>query len=188
MASRAGSGGGFTLIEVLTAMVLMGLVVAFAIPKLDLAAYRVSGGVRSVAALLQRAQRLAVTNQSNVNVLLDVAHNAIEIHEDVNNDNVIQPTERVRSHPLEEGVVFGLGGAPLRLYAPPVSFTRTLDGAPEIVFRRDGSASENGGLYVTTTAALRSSRPRDARSIEVTRATGRVSWYQYTGSAWVRKF
>lgn len=167
---------------------LMGLVVAFAIPRVDFSTYRVNGAVRGVSALIERAQRLAVTDQYNVNVLFDVANNALRIHEDANNDNAIQPGERVRSYPLGEGVVFGLGGAPARLYAAPIGLTRTQNGAPEIIFRRDGSASENGGFYITTTTALNAARPRDARSIEVTRATGRVNWYQFTGAAWVRRF
>ncbi len=177
-----------TLIEILIVVVMMGLVALFAIPRLDFTTYRVNGAVRGVAALIARAERQAVTSQYDVNVLFDVPNNAIKIHEDVNNDNVIQATERVRSYPLGEGVVFGTGGAPLRGIAAPVSFTRTLNGMPELIFRRDGSASENGGFYLTSLAAQRATRPKDARTIEVTRATGRVDWYQYTGTAWTRKF
>jgi prepilin-type N-terminal cleavage/methylation domain-containing protein len=180
---------GFTLVEILMVLALMGLVAMFAIPKLDFSAYRINGAVRGATALLARAQRLAVTNQYDVNVLFDVPNNALAIHEDVNNDNVIQSGERVVRYPLGEGVAYGLGGAPVRLYAPgPISFTRTQNAVPEIIFRRDGSASENGGFYITSTAALNSPRPKDGRSIEVIRSTGRAEWYQYNGSAWVRKF
>jgi len=85
--------------------------------------------------------------------------------------------------------VFGKGDAPIRVYTPaPISFTKLMGALPEIIYRRDGSASENGGFYITTTTALNSSRPQDARSIEVTRATGRAEWYQYNGSQWVKKF
>lgn len=185
---RTGDARGFTLIEIVMVVMLMGLIAAIAIPKLDIWAYRVNGAARGASAVLQRAQRLAVTNQSNVNVVFDTTHQALRIHEDANNDNVIQPTERVRAYPIGEGVLFGLGGAPQRLYAPSISFTRTLGGAPEIVFRRDGSASENGGFYITTAAAANAARPRDARSVEVTRSTGRVDWYQYDGAQWVRRF
>jgi Tfp pilus assembly protein FimT len=180
---------GFTLIEILMILALMGLVAMFAIPKLNFSSYRINGAARGVTALLARAQRLAVTNQYDVNVLFDVANNAIEIHQDANNDNVIQSDEQVRSYPLGEGVAFGLGGAPVRLYSPgPISFTRTLNAMPEIIYRRDGSASENGGFYITSTAALMEARPKDGRSIEVIRSTGRTEWYQYNGSAWMRKF
>jgi hypothetical protein len=67
-----------------------------------------------------------------------------------------------------------------------VSFTRRLTGMPALVFRRDGSASESGGLYLTTTRARLTATPQDARSIEVVRATGRAEWYRYDGSAWRR--
>jgi prepilin-type N-terminal cleavage/methylation domain-containing protein len=188
---RHGTAGrrGFTLVEILMTVVLIGLVATFAVPKLNWSAYRVNGAARAATGLLARAERLAVTGQYDVNVLFDVANNAIKIHEDANNDNVIQPTERVRSYPLGEGIVFGTGGAPARLYTTvPISFSRQLNGMFEIIFRRDGSASENGGFYITTTTAQNSSRPRDARSIEVIRSTGRAGWYQYTGSTWVQKF
>jgi prepilin-type N-terminal cleavage/methylation domain-containing protein len=181
--------GGFTIVEILMVVALMGLVAMFAIPKLDFSAYRINGAVRGVTALLARAQRLAVTSQYDVNVLFDVPNNALQLHDDVNNDNIVQSGERVLGFPLGEGVAFGLGGAPVRLYAPgPVSFTRTQNALPEIIFRRDGSASENGGFYITSTAALMSARPKDGRSIEVIRSTGRAEWYQYNGSTWVKKF
>jgi len=180
---------GFTLVEVILVIVLIGMVATFALPKLNWSAYRVNGAARAVTGLLARAQRMAVTDQYNVNVLFDVANNALKIHEDANDNNVIDAGERVRSYPLGEGVVFGIGGAPIRSYAPaPISFTKQQNGVLEIIFRRDGSASENGGFYITTTTALNSTRPQDARSIEVIRSTGRADWYQYTGSTWLQKF
>jgi len=187
--SRRANRAGFTLIEILMVIVLIAMVAAFGLPKLNWSGYRINGAVRGTTALIARAERMAVTDQFNVNVLFDVPNNQIKIHEDANNDNAIQAGERVRVYPLGEGIVFGRNGAPVRFYsATPVSFTRTQNGMPEIIFRRDGSASENGGFYITTTTALTSSRPQDARSIEVIRATGRVEWYQYNGSSWIKKF
>lgn len=180
---------GFTIIEVLMVVVLIGLIAGIAIPRMNIGSYRVNGAARSVASLLVRAQRLAVTNQYDVNVLFDVGSNAIRIHEDADEDNVIDASERVRRYPLGEGVVFGLGGAPTRpAGAGPVTFTRQLAGVAELIYRRDGSASENGAIYITTPNATEANRTRDARSIEVVRATGRPQWYTYTGTAWVRKF
>lgn len=179
---------GFTLIEIVMVMAVIGLLAALAIPKINFQSYRVNGAVRGLNGLMSRAQRIAVTNQANVNVLFDVSDNGVRIHEDDNNNNVIDPGERVRRYPLGEGIVYGLGGAPVRQYGAPVSFTRRLSGVQEVIFRRDGSASENGGIYVTTTGAATSARPGDARSLEVIRATGRTEWYRYSGSQWERKF
>jgi len=180
---------GFTMVEILMVIVLIAMVAAFGLPKLNFSGYRINSGVRSLTSLIERAQRMAVTDQNNVNVLLDVSHNQIKLHDDNNNDNNMQSGERVFTYPMPEGVTYGHNGAPTRIYsASPVSCSRTENGMREIIFRRDGSASENCGFYITTTTAQQSSRPQDARSIEVIRSTGRVEWYQYSGSGWIKKF
>lgn len=180
---------GFTIIELLMVMAIIAIISALALPKIDFSRYRIDAAVRGLASGLARAQRIAVTNQSNVNVLFDVSAKAFKIHEDENNDNVIQPTERVRQYPLGEGVEYGVGTAPTRTYSPaPITFTRQLGGLPEIIFRRDGSASENGAAYITSINATATGRTKDARSVELIQSTGRVEWYRYTGAAWQRKF
>jgi prepilin-type N-terminal cleavage/methylation domain-containing protein len=180
---------GFTLIEVLMVVVVIGLIAGVAIPRLNVNQYRVDAGVRSVASMLTQAQRMAVTQQYNVNVLFVTDQNAIRMHEDADNDNVIDGDERVRQLPIGENVVFGQAGAPNRPNGPgPITFTRRLDGIPELIFRRDGSASENGTVYVTSLNADAAGRVKEARAVEVLRATGRISWYKYSGSAWIQRF
>jgi prepilin-type N-terminal cleavage/methylation domain-containing protein len=180
---------GFTILELLMVMAIIAIISAVALPKLDFSRYRIDAGVRGLAAGLQRAQRMAVTNQSNVNVVFVTAQSAIRIHEDENNNNVMDPNERVRQYPLGEGVEFGLGPTPTRLYTPaPITFTRQLGGLPELIFRRDGSASENGAIYITSINATARNRTQDARSVELIEATGRIEWWRYTGAAWQRKF
>jgi prepilin-type N-terminal cleavage/methylation domain-containing protein len=180
---------GFTLVEAMIVVVIIGLIAAFAVPKLDFTRYRLNGAARSVVAVLNQAQRLAVTDQNNVNVLFDVANRAIIIHNDMNNNNQIDNGERARSYPIGEGAVFGLGpSVSARVYSPaPVTFTRRLSGKPELIFRRDGSASEAGAVYVSSTRSG-GRAAADTRSIEVTAATGRVEWYRFDGTAWTRKF
>ena len=72
-----------------------GLIAGVALPRLNVNQYRVDAGVRSVASMLTQAQRMAVTQQYNVNVLFITDQNAIRMHEDVDNDNVIDGDERV---------------------------------------------------------------------------------------------
>ena len=187
--TNARSERGFTIVEIVMVVVVIGLLAAFAVPKINITAYRINGGVRSVNGLLTRAQRLAVTNQFNTNVVFDVANSMVRIHEDDNNDNVADANERVRQYPIGENVEYGLGGAPVRTYGPgPVTFTRTQGALPVVIFRRDGSASENGAVYLTSLNSVATGRVSDARLIEIVRATGRTSWFRYTGTQWERKY
>lgn len=189
MLTRQRRKRGFTLIEILMVLAVIGIVAAVALPRMNLTGQRVSGSVRSVSSLVSRAQRLAVTNQFNVNMLFDISGNAIRLHEDDDNDNQIDANERVRRYPLGDGVTFGQGGAPARPNGTgPVTFTRTQGGVPEVIFRRDGSASESGTIYLTSPNAQAAGRLTDARAIEIVRATGRAEWYRYTGSTWQRNF
>ena len=170
-------------------LAIIAIVAAVALPKLDFERYRMDGAARGVADLLARAQRLSLTDQNNVNVVFDVAKQRLYVHEDANNDNTINNNERVRYYPLGDGVVYGLGNTPTRSYTPgPITFTRQENSMPEIVFRRDGSASENGAIYITSLNSTSTGRIQDGRSIETVMATGRIEWYKYSGGAWVRVF
>jgi hypothetical protein len=131
------------------------------------------------------AQRQAISRQADTRVAFDVANSEIRIHEDANNDNVIDLAERVSVRSLPEGVTFGRSTAAARGMGPAaVNFTRTQGVLPIVIFRRDGSASENGGVYVTTVAGLSLGRAADVRAVEISRATGRASWFSYATGAW----
>jgi hypothetical protein len=107
------------------------------------------------------------------------------VHEDRNDDNVIDLGERVGFTSLPEGVAFGRGAAAARpMGEGAVSFTRTQGALPVLVFHRDGSASENGIIYLSTISGLSTGRSADTRALEIARATGRVSWYSFGTGQW----
>ncbi|HXE57788.1 MAG TPA: prepilin-type N-terminal cleavage/methylation domain-containing protein [Gemmatimonadales bacterium] len=183
---------GFSLIEMLTVVVVIGIVVAIALPRINVDAYRVNSAVRAVTVGLSYAQRLAVTLQHDVRVAIDVANNRLRVHEDADNDATIDPGERVTYTNLEEGVIFARGAAPPITYstggvgANTVNFTQTQGGLPVVVFRRDGSASENGGFYLNTIRGLAGGSTSWVRAGEIIRSSGRVIWYSYASGAWTR--
>lgn len=182
--------GGFTLIEMLIVMVILGLVVAFAAPKIDMTRYRIESGMQGIGITMLAVERQAITQQHDVILLFDVPNNKITIHDDANNNGVIDPGERVRGVSLGDGVVFGRATAPARPMGPgPVTFTKVINGFPALVFHRDGSASEAGGFYLTSVrAATSGAHLEDSRAIELERATGRASWYRYGAPVWRRAF
>jgi prepilin-type N-terminal cleavage/methylation domain-containing protein len=179
------SRSGFSLVELMMVIVIVGMLTGIALPHSGLASYQASSGARVVATALSHAQRLAVSEQSDVRVGFDLANNQIRIHEDRDNDNVIDAGERVVFTPLPEGVSFGRGPAVARAMGDEtITFTRTQGGLPVLIFHRDGTTSENGGVYLSTVSGLSVGRTADVRAVEVSRATGRTSWFSYATGAW----
>ena len=180
---------GFTLVEMLLVVVVLGLLVAFAAPKIDVQKYRANSAMQGVGTTLLAAQRLAVTRQHNIVVLFDTVAASLRVIDDTNNNNQADPGEHQRAIPLDR-IVFGLGGAPpYGGYTTALSFGKRVAGLPALTFHRDGSASEAGAVYLTTPRAAADSRyAGDTRVIVIDRATARVSWYRASPPSWQRGF
>jgi hypothetical protein len=136
------------------------------------------------------AQRLAVTRQDVV-ARFDQSNNTIRLLQDRNNDGVIATNEHVQTVYLGEKVVFGRGFATARpIGSGPVTFTQIVVGQPSVTFHRNGSASEEGGFYLTSQRAATgyASGKNDTRVIEVERGTGRTRWFRYVNGAWKQGF
>jgi prepilin-type N-terminal cleavage/methylation domain-containing protein len=185
---RPGPRAGYSLVEVMLVLVLMGVLLALAAPRFNLSRTRTEAGVHALATELMAAQRAAVSGQHDVVVAFDQAQRQLRVHHDLDNDAAVDGGEPVRMRPLERGVVFGRGGAGAlaQLGGQPVSFTRTQGGLPAVTFNRAGSASEEGGAYLTAPPA-NSPPPSSTRAVVVDRATGRAVIWRYTGSAWERR-
>lgn len=169
-------------------ILVVGILSTLVLPKVPLARYRMDGAVRGTAAALVAAQRVAVKKQHDVVVSFDVADGQIWIHEDEDNDGQTESGERVRVVSLDDQVTFGRGGAPARsIGSDAITFTESQDSRPSVTFHRNGSASEAGGLYLTTKQAeAETGHEGHCRAIEVDRATGRTAWYYYNANdgAW----
>jgi prepilin-type N-terminal cleavage/methylation domain-containing protein len=181
---------GFTIIELLIVITLIGLLAGFALPRIDYQKMRMDATLRGVGMALVAAQRSAVTRQHNVIVLIDANANSIRIHDDRNNDQVVDSDERTRGVPMGDAVVIGRGSAsPHSIGAAAVTFTKDVGGTPALTFYRNGSASELGGFYLTSRRhANNGDHVTDTKLVVIERSTGRVEWFSYNGSTWVRGF
>jgi Tfp pilus assembly protein FimT len=171
---------GFSLTQMLTIIVMLGILALLAFPKLDFMRYRVNADARNVTMTLAYAQRLAVSLQHNVQVTIDPVNRQIRTLEDRNDDGTYSSDERVRGFSLSDGVVFDRNGAP-DLPAPAATNVLTA-----VTFWRDGSANSAGVIFLNTTRGVAKGTNEDARGLDIVRSTGRATWYTYTGGSWRR--
>jgi Tfp pilus assembly protein FimT len=175
----------------LIVLVVIGLVVGLAAPKIDVIKFRIGSAMQGVGMSMLAVERQAITQQHDVIVMFDVPNNLIRIHDDANNNGLVDPGERVRGMPLGEGIVYGRPASvtPRPTGTGAVSFTKVVAGLPAVVFHRDGSASEAGGFYLTSNRALQAgTHLDDTRSVELERATGRALWFKYGVGGWQQAF
>jgi prepilin-type N-terminal cleavage/methylation domain-containing protein len=184
--TRTRSRLGFTLVELLIAVVLIGVLTAVALPRFPVAALRADAGARSWHGALRLAQRLAITRQADVVVLLDAEGSRLRVFEDFNRNGQIDGDERARAFPIEEGVELApppVGGV-FNTATEAVSGTnlQLREGVPSVVFRRNGTASSDVELY------LRSRRGATEawRAIVVAPSTGRSEAWRLVNATWTR--
>lgn len=176
---------GFTLVEIAIVVMMIGMLAAFTLPRLDLGRYRADSAAQTARGALQAAQRGALTRGYDVMVSADPATNRIRTVYDANTDGAVSSGERVTWQALPDGAVFaapavgGLSGPISKPFAGPG--IRMVDGMPTLTYHRDGSTSGDAELYVATRVGAK----RVWRALQVTQATGRVDWYRY-GASWTR--
>lgn len=184
--TKSDSRSGFTLVELLLVVVLIGVMAAIAVPRFPIAAMRADAGVRTLHGALQLAQRLAITRQADVVVLVDTAEGRLRVFEDYNRNGDIDGNERARAFPLDEGAHFvpppggGVFGASAQAMAGTNLAER--EGLPSVVFRRNGAASSDLELY------LRAAGGRETawRAVLVAPSTGRAEAWRLVDSSWTR--
>ncbi len=181
---------GFTLVELMVVLGLIGVAVAIALPRFDRTRMNVDAQTQAIRQVLLMAQRTAITRGYDVVVAFDPDAGWLRVQEDPDYDLVLDAGERVTYTELEGDVVFGRGSAgvlkPGRSAA--VSFNARQGGLPVLVFHRDGSASEQGTVYLSTRRSKDGAFATDTRALDVVRGTGRVEAYQSTGTSWQRIF
>ncbi len=178
---------GFTIIELLMVVAVISIVAGWALPKFSIARYRADAAGRLVRLVLQTAQRNAITRQSNVIISFDMTYNRMRVVQDYNNNDSLNTTDQVMFKPLEEGAKYvtptwaGVSGAvPTGAVTGPS--LKTVSSMTSVIFRRDGSASSDLEVYVTTRDAVRV----EYRGIQLSSSTGKVDLFKWNGSTWIR--
>jgi prepilin-type N-terminal cleavage/methylation domain-containing protein len=180
---------GFTMIETILVLVIIGVVAAIGLPRLDAFKYRSDGTAVMIRSLLMQAQREAVVGQHDLIVSIDTLKHRMVLGFDKDNDGTVEVSERIRTQALPENSKFAsppqaLGTSGLTAYgAIYAEGLKNVSSMPSVVFRRDGSVSSALELY--TTSVLK--RAKDFRVTTVVQATGRTEFLRYDGKSWVRQ-
>lgn len=177
--------GGFTLLELIVVLIMVGIIAGMAVPRLNYEKYRADAAMRTVRTVLQGAQRNAIMRQTNVVVSFDVANRNMHVLEDANNNCVADGGERSTSRPLEDGAKYAIpatGNGSTPSSAVSGANLCMLSGLPAVQFLRDGAASTDLDVYLTSSRGTAT----DYRLVRVTMATGRTESFRFDGTTWKR--
>lgn len=175
---------GFSLLEIMTTLVIVGVIMGWTFLKLDPRRNQADAGLVLLRTTMQQAMRNSVQRQHDILVSFDTAGQRIRYVEDVNNNAAVDVGERVLWKPMENQTRFATPAALIAGSYTPASVVggrlRTVDGFPTVIARRGGSLSSDLQVFVVT---LRGARD-DFRAIAVTQPTGRVESYTFAGGTW----
>jgi len=163
---------GFTLIEILVVVVILGIISAIIVPQInsrdDLKA---SSAARALTADLIYAQNLAITRQQMIYVKFDAAAETYKVVDSVSPENVL--THPVLLAPFQ--VSLGTNATTSQLRTVQIG-TASFDGQPIIGF------DEMGVPYAVTPAGVASAMTAGSVGITCGTMTMTVTVEPYTGS------
>lgn len=179
-----GSRRGFTLVEVLLVLAIVGIIITIAAPALSPDRWRSDGAVQSVAIAMNAAQRTAVLRQHDVVMTFDLNGDVIQVHHDTNNDGTVDSGENTRLIDMPETIGFANSGADqLPQGSGPISWASGSDD-PTLTFYRNGSTSTEGVVYLSPVRGRKASVAKSARAVTVERATGVVRCWSFRNGSW----
>ena len=102
---------GFSTLELMLVICIMGIMGAIAFTRVDLAKMEANSAVQILGTSMVAAQREAITKQHDLILTFDAAQRTVRMIWDRNSNGAIENGERVRVIPLDGRIGFGLGGA-----------------------------------------------------------------------------
>ena len=173
---------GFTLVEMITVVAIMGIILAVAVPNFSKwkEKHQINGQAQKVYFDLILARTVAVKNNNDVRVTFNLNADTYQVHDDTNGDGVEDSGEALKTINLEENVQFayitGIEDIDGNTVTSAVSFGG--GGSQTVTFDSRGQASASGSVFMLHQSDIGTTSSR-ARSISVLQATGAVDYWSY---------
>lgn len=180
---------GFSLIELLIAIAMLGILAGIVLPRLRVERSQVDAAARTLGMAIITARTDAVGRGHNVLVVFDTANAVVRTIWDVNNNRRVDGNEKSRPFLLGERVTFGRGsGIPsFEGATAQVPHFMVSGGMPMLVVQRNGALDRSGTIYLTSHRGAAGVGDVDSRALRLDRATGRVTVFLYAGAGWRRQ-
>lgn len=177
---------GFTLIELVMVITLVGVMFTIAMPRINVVRFQVSSGAQEIQSAITASRGQALLRQHDMVLTFDVSEDRLNVLNDANNNGITDTGEFRRVVELSESVKFDRGGAPaINGATNAVSFTKVSESLPALEFHRNGSASEEGTIYITSIrGAGKTTFPQYTRALRLERSTGTIRCYSYRTLNW----
>ncbi len=176
---------GFTMIEMLGTLAIMGIVMIFAIPNMNqwIERSRAEAVARQIYFDLQLARSKAVRNHNNVIVSFqNTGTHQYTVHVDTNEDGTQDGGEEITTVTLKDNIVFGINTGISDIDGNALTSGISMGGDKKITFNARGSAGESGSVYVLPSADV-SVKNDLSRAVSVIQATGAVEYWKYSSGA-----
>jgi len=171
---------GFTLIEMLTVVAIMGIILAMVAPNFSkwVEKHQINGQAQKVYFDLMLARTVAVKNNNDVRVVFDSNADTYKVHDDTNGDGVEDSGEALKTITLEENVPFAYNTGITDIDGNTVTAAVSFGGSQTVTFDSRGQASASGSVFLLHENDINITSNR-ARSISVLKATGAVDYWSY---------
>jgi hypothetical protein len=180
---------GQSFAGLLTALLVLTLLTAFAAPRVDLTRYRSDAMARQAAAVFTAASRTARQKRHDVVVRVDSSGKRLSVVDDKNGNGQRDPGESETWTDLDPSAdildppaplpSLGVTGAERPFHtnglAAPIS-------VGHVVFRRGGGSDADFVIYLTSDPGL----PSAWRAVQVASRTGAVLLWRFDGTRWSR--
>ena len=171
---------GFTLVEMITVVAIMGIILAIAVPNFSKwkEKHQINGQAQKVYFDLVLARTVAVKNNNDVRVTFNLNADTYQVHDDTNGDGVEDSGEALKTVNLEENVQFAFNAGITDIDGNTVTSAVSFGGSQTVTFDSRGQASASGSVFMLHQSDIGTTSSR-ARSISVLQATGAVDYWSY---------